>query len=215
MNQSVICIYYSRSGKTERVMREIACALDCELAEVHDRVRRGGALGWLRCGIDAMRKKTRAISRLETKRPLWEYRLVILGTPIWAGRCSSVIRGLLKRRGYEMTDVAYVITHGSEEPYREVFDQMDLYLQKPHVADVSLRPGSTGYVFWRDQFLKACADFADVELHPILEELAAEVNREAAASERPPMESGAKRKETKETEPDGPDRPGAGSAAER
>ena len=181
-------------------MREIACALDCELVEVHDRVRRSGALGWLRCGMDAMRKKTRAISRIETKRPLWEYRLVILGTPIWAGRCSSVIRGLLKRRGYEMADVAYVITHGSEEQYREVFDQMDLYLQKPHVADVSLRPGSTGYVFWRDQFLKACADFADAELHPILEELAAEVNREAAASERPRTEN-----EVKETK--GPDKP--------
>ena len=201
MNQSIICIYYSRSGKTKRVMREIAGALDCELAEVHDRVRRGGALGWLRCGMDAMRKKTRAISSLETKRPLWEYRLVILGTPIWAGRCSSVIRGLLKRRGYEMADVAYVITHGSEEPYREVFDQMDLYLLKPHVADVSLRPGSTGYVFWRDQFLKACADFADAELHPILEELAAEVNREAAASERPCVE-----KEAKETKPNGLDK---------
>ena len=201
MNQGIICIYYSRSGKTEGVMREIACALDCELVEVHDRVRRSGALGWLRCGIDAMRKKTRAVSRLETKRNLWEYKLVILGTPIWAGRCSSVMRGLLKRRGYEMADVAYVITHGSEEPYREVFDQMDLYVLKPHVADVSLRPGSTGYVFWRDQFLKACADFAGVELHPILEELAAEVNREAAASERPRIGE-----ETKEAKSDGPNK---------
>ncbi len=181
MNQNIICIYYSRTGKTERVMREIAQSLDCELAEVHDRVRRGGALGALRCGMDAMRKKTRAISRVESKRPLWEYRLVILGTPVWAGRCSSVMRGFLKRRGFELTDVAYVITHGSEEPYREVFDQMDLYIKKPHIADVSLRPGSTGYVFWRDQFLKACADYTDAELHPIAEELAAEANREAAS----------------------------------
>ena len=185
MNNEIVCIYYSRTGKTERAMREIAQALDCELVEVRDRVRRGGAVGWLRCGLDAMRKKTRAVTRLEMKRQLWEYKLVVLGTPVWAGRCSSVIRGLLKRRGYEMTDVAYVITHGSEEQYREVFDQMDMYLQKPHVADVSLRPGSTGYIFWRDQFLKVCADFAGVELRPIPEEQAAEANREAAASGRP------------------------------
>lgn len=188
MNKDIICIYYSRSGKTERVMREIAHALDCQLVEVHDRVSRGGALGALRCGLDAMRRRTRAISRIETERPLWEYRLVILGTPVWGGRCSSVIRGLLKRRGYEMADVAYVITHRSEEQYREVFEQMDRYLLKPHVADVSLRPGSTGYVFWRDQFLKACADFAGAELLPILEEEAAEANREAAASDRPKTE---------------------------
>lgn len=185
MNQDIICVYYSRTGKTERVMREIAQALDCELAEVHDRVRRGGALGWMRCALDAMRKRTHAVNRPVMKRQLWEYKLVILGTPVWAGRCSSVIRALLKRRGFEMADVAYVITHGSEEPYREVFDQMDLYLKKPRIAEVSLRPGSTGYVFWRDQFLKACADFADAELHPIVEEEAAEANREAADSSRP------------------------------
>ena len=133
------------------------------------------------------------------KRQLWEYKLVILGTPVWAGRCSSVIRALLKRRGFEMADVAYVITHGSEEPYREVFDQMDLYLQKPRIAEVSLRPGSTGYVFWRDQFLKACADFANAELHPIVEEEAAEANREAADSARP-QEGAAETGESKSAE---------------
>ena len=189
MNRDIICIYYSRTGHTERTMREIAAALDCELVEVRDRVRRGGAVGWLRCGLDAMRKRTRAITRLQMQRQLWEYKLVILGTPVWAGRCSSVMRGLLKRRGYEMADVAYVITHRSEEPYREIFDQMDQYLQKPRVADVSLRPGSTGYIFWRDQFLKACADFAGVALRDVEEALAAEANREAAASKRPERES--------------------------
>ena len=185
MNRDIVCIYYSRSGRTERVMREIAQALDCECVLVRDRVRRYGAIGWLRCGLDAMRKRTRAISRLRMRRELWEYKLVILGTPVWAGRCSSVIRGLLKRRGYEMQNVAYVLTHSSDEPYRAVFDQMDQYLKHPHVADVSLRPGSTGYVFWRDQFLKACADFTGCELFPIVEEEAAEANREAAASSRP------------------------------
>lgn len=170
MNRDILCVYYSRTGKTEQAIKEVAQALDCETVEVMDRVRRGGVFGALRCGLDAMRKRTKAINRLETERQLWEYKLVILGTPVWAGRCSSVMRGLLKRRGYEMADVAYLITHRSEEQYRSVFDQMDQYLQKPHVADVSLRPGSTGYIFWRDQFLKACADFAGAELHPISDE---------------------------------------------
>ncbi len=187
MNDDILCIYYSRTGRTERTMREIAHALDCEIVEVRDHVRRAGALGAVRCGLDAMRRRTHAIVRVETKRPLWEYKLVILGTPVWAGRCASVMRALLKRRGYEMPDVAYVLTHKSEEPYRAVFDQMDRYLLKPHAADVSLRPGSTGYVFWRDQFLKTCADLADAELHPIPEEMAAQANREAASSEKPTL----------------------------
>ena len=188
MNQSVLCICYSRTGNTERTMREISKALDCELAIVHDRVNRAGALGWLRCGMDAMRKKTRAVNRFETMHQLWDYNLVIIGTPVWAGRCSSVIRGFLKRRGFELTDVAYVITHRSDEPYRDVFDQMDMYLKRPHVADVSLRPGSTGYIFWRDQFIKACADFAGVPILPIEDE-AEPAPEEAAPAETPAEEA--------------------------
>lgn len=169
MNENIICICYSRTGKTKRVMRELASALDCELVFVRDSVNRVGALGVLRSGLDAMRKKTSPISRLVTRRALSDYDLAILGTPVWAGRCSSVMRGLLKRRGYELGDVAYVLTHASEEPYRDVFDQMDRYLKQPHVADVSLCPGSAGYVFWRDQFLKTVADRMGVELLPVAE----------------------------------------------
>ena len=88
-----------------------------------------------------------------------EYRLVILATPVWAGRCSSVMRGFLKRRGYEIQNAALLLTHRSEEQYREVFDQMDGYLLRPHVASASLCPGSTSYHFWRDRFIKNCLDF--------------------------------------------------------
>ena len=46
-----------------------------------------------------------------------------------------------------------------DRDYKDVFRQMDLYLQTPHVAEVSLCPDSAGYHFWRDQFVKACSDF--------------------------------------------------------
>ncbi len=184
MNNDILCICYSRTGKTKRVMQEIAMALDCELADLTDRVNRDGAIGWLRCGLDAMRKKTRTINRIQTRRPLSDYALVILGTPVWAGRCSAVMRAFLKRRGHEMSQVAYVITHRSDEPYRAVFDQMDLCLLTPHVADASLRPGSAGYVFWRDQFLRTVADRTGAELHPLPEDAAGTEAPSAAETER-------------------------------
>ncbi len=159
MNDKILCIYYSRTGNTKLAMEEIAAALDCECLAIHDKTDRSGALGFLRCCMDAVHKRTSPVSRPQCARPLADYELVILGTPIWAGRCSSVMRGFLKRRGYELRNTAYVITHKSEELYRDVYRQMDLYLQTPHVADVSLRPGSAGYHFWRDRFIKTCADF--------------------------------------------------------
>ena len=100
---------------------------------------------------------------VETKRALQDYRLVILGTPVWAGRCSSVARGFLKRRGLEVQNIAYVLTHGSEELYKDVYGQMDQYVARPHVADVSLRIGSAGYHFWRDEFIRNVTNFLTVE----------------------------------------------------
>jgi len=159
MNRKVLCICYSRTGNTLQAMSEIAEALDCELLQVKDKVNRSGAFGYLRCGLDAMRKRTHVTSRVTPEHGLDTYQLVIVGTPIWAGRCSSVMRGYLKRHGFEMRNVGYVITHKSAELYRDVYSQMDQYVTNPHVVDVSLRPGDTGYHFWRDQFIKECSDF--------------------------------------------------------
>ena len=163
MNRDILCLYYSRTGNTKQAMEEIAAALDCECAELRDRVDRSGTMGWLRCGMDAVRKRTRAMEPVETKRALQDYRLVILGTPVWAGRCSSVARGFLKRRGLEIQNIAYVLTHGSEELYKDVYGQMDQYVERPHVAEVSLRIGSAGYHFWRDEFIRNVTNFLTAE----------------------------------------------------
>lgn len=159
MNDKILCVCYSRTGSTLQAMSEIAEALDCELVEIKDKANRSGVIGYLRCGLDAMRKRTRATSKVITERELSEYDLVILGTPIWAGRCSSVIRGFLKRHGSELQNVGYVVTHKSAELYKDVYRQMDKYVNEEHVIDVSLRPGDAGYHFWRDQFVKNCNDF--------------------------------------------------------
>ena len=144
MNKDILCLYYSRTGHTKFAMEEIAAALDCECVEMRDRVDRDGAIGWLRCGLDAMRRRTRAMEPFDTRRALQDYRLVILGTPIWAGRCSSIARGFLKRRGLEVQNIAYVVDH-------------------PHVADVSLRIGSAGYHFWRDEFIRNVTNYMTAE----------------------------------------------------
>ena len=55
----VLCMYYSRTGNTKQTMQEIAEALDAELVELQDGVDRSGWSGWLRSGLDAVRRTTR------------------------------------------------------------------------------------------------------------------------------------------------------------
>ena len=155
----VLCIYYSRTGSTRAAMEEIAQALDAELVELRDGVNRSGARGWLRCGMDAMRRTCPQAEKPETKRPLSDYRLVIIGSPVWAGRCSSVARSFLKQYGKELQNAAYVLLRGSEDKNEEVYDQMDLYTPCGHRAAVSLRSGSVGYAFWQEEFLRQVRDF--------------------------------------------------------
>lgn len=157
--KDVLCMYYSRTGHTRKAMEEIARELDAELVELQDGVARGGFGGWLRCGLDAMRRTTPPIRPFETERPVKDYRLVIVGSPVWAGRCSSVARDFLKRYGKELQNAAYVITRGSEDKNEEVFEHMDLYTPCGHQAAVSLRSGSVGYAFWQEEFLRQVRDF--------------------------------------------------------
>lgn len=153
---NILCVYYSRTGQTEALMQDLAQKLGgCELVKLADGIDRSGIFGWLRSGMDAMARHIPPVEKPETSLPLSEYDLVIIGTPVWAGRCSSPVRSFLLQFGEELKEAAYVITRGSDVRYEEVFTQMDLYVSKPHTKALTVRPGTVGVDFWEDEFLKA------------------------------------------------------------
>lgn len=148
-----LCVYYSRTGATEKLMREIAAELKCEIVKLDDGVDRSGLGGWLRSGMQAMARKVPEVKPIKTAFPLDVYDLVIIGSPVWAGRCSAPVRSFLMQHGGELRKTAYVITRGSDVRYEEVFDQMDLYVKNPRISAVTIRPNTVGSTFWRDEFL--------------------------------------------------------------
>ena len=149
----ILCVYYSRTGNTEKLVREIAQELQCECVRLDDGVDRSGLAGWLRSGMQAMARQVPEVRDIKTVLPLSAYDLVVIGTPVWAGRCSAPVRSFLSQYGEEMRRVAYVITRSSEVRYEDVFDQMDLYVRSPRISGVSIRPDSVGADFWRNEFL--------------------------------------------------------------
>ena len=155
---NILCIYYSRTGKTRSVMAEIAKSLDAELVEITDGVDRSGIIGACKSCLDAVRKSTRFLEHFETGKDLKDYDLVIIGTPVWAGRCSSITREFLKKYGGDLQRVAYVITRADEKAHQEqVFEQMDLYTAAPRICAASIKAGDVGEAFWREEFLKELA----------------------------------------------------------
>ena len=85
----ILCIYYSRTGNTRRAVKAIAADLGAEIVAIDDGADRNGWRGRLRAGKDAMRRTTAPLKPFTTQRNIEDYKLVIVGTPVWGGRCSS------------------------------------------------------------------------------------------------------------------------------
>jgi flavodoxin len=62
---SSLTVYYTRTGNTEKIAKEISELIGSELIEIQDNRNRGGLLGWLRSGMESARKVTPEISPID------------------------------------------------------------------------------------------------------------------------------------------------------
>lgn len=91
---------------------------------------------------------------LQTERPLQDYRLVIIGTPAWAGRCASPVKSFLAQNAESLPLVSCVVTRSGADRCDDVLAHMATFLKRMRLTDVSLRPDDAGYEFWRDKFIQ-------------------------------------------------------------
>jgi len=49
----ILCLYYSRTGKTKQAMEEIALALDAEIVGIQDEINRSGTMGFIMSGLQS------------------------------------------------------------------------------------------------------------------------------------------------------------------
>ena len=104
----VLVVYYSRTGNTRFVAEAVTQSLEADIEEIKDGKNRMGVFGFLRCGYEAIFKKLTDIE-VSGKNPE-EYDLIIVGSPVWAGRLSSPVRTYLHLHGHKFKNVAFFIT---------------------------------------------------------------------------------------------------------
>ena len=138
-----LCLYYSRTGNTRAAAEKVAELLEAELVELTDGKARGGILGFLASGLDAMRKTPQELLPFQTEQPLGPYDHVIVATPVWAGRCSSIVHAFLAAYGRELPQkVSYLVTHMGVSSYNEVCTQMQpVSCSSPPVCPVAAAQG--------------------------------------------------------------------------
>lgn len=106
-----IVIYYSRSSNTKKIAQVISEQINADIEEIVDTDQRGGVIGFIRSGFQAVYDKLTKIQDIKSN--LDEYEIVILGTPVWAGKPSTPATTFLKKYHTKIKNLAVVITHGS------------------------------------------------------------------------------------------------------
>jgi len=129
--------YYSRSGHTEQVAKEIAARCQADIDRVRDDgVDRSGLGGYLRSGWEAFSGATPPIHRA-AKDPA-EYDLVVIGTPVWNWSLAAPVRTYALRHAGKFRQVAFFCTEGGSGE-RRVFDELQRICGRAPLATIVVR----------------------------------------------------------------------------
>src|SRR3954468_20204837 len=104
----ILIVYYSLSGNTERVAKELAAHLGADLQRICERADRSGLRGYLRAAFDSLRERSAVL--FDVARDAADYDLTIVGTPIWAGKITPPARTYLASIRGRARSVAFFIT---------------------------------------------------------------------------------------------------------
>jgi hypothetical protein len=104
----VLIVYYSLTGNTARVARDLAARLDADIESIQDKDHKAGFLGQLVGAFDAWRKTPATIEPIQ--RDPAGYESILVGTPVWAGQMTPAIRAYLRSTSGKLRNAAFFIT---------------------------------------------------------------------------------------------------------
>lgn len=115
MNASkpVLVAYYSSTGNTARVARDLAERLDADIESIQDRRHRTGLLGQFTAGFDAWREVTAKIEPLRHNPA--NYAITIVGTPVWTAKMTPAVRAYLREARSRIQSAAFFVTSGDTD----------------------------------------------------------------------------------------------------
>jgi flavodoxin len=118
-----LVIYYSQSGTTKAAAETVAKDMGADVEQITDAESRNGILGFIKSGYQAMSGKASKIGAITSK--IEDYDLVVIGTPIWAGRTSAPVNAFMSGFGDKIKAYAIIMTRGNHKndyaPATEIF----------------------------------------------------------------------------------------------
>jgi menaquinone-dependent protoporphyrinogen IX oxidase len=114
----ILVAYYSLGGNTGRIAKDLAARLGADILQIRELAERRGLLGYLGAALDSLRERSALLARLG--KSAGDYDLVLVGTPVWAGRITPAARTYLKTLRGQARHVAFFSTSGGTDVARLV-----------------------------------------------------------------------------------------------
>jgi flavodoxin len=132
----ILIAFYSRTGTTKKIAEAIASKKGADVEIIIDTVERGGAMGFLRSGRDAMKKKLTKLGPLKFEPD--QYDLVIIGTPIWGWNMSVPVRTYVTEQKNKFKNVAFFCTMGGSGD-ETAFSEMENIIGKKPIVTLAIK----------------------------------------------------------------------------
>ena len=128
---------YSRTGATERALLMFRDKMGEQgrYIPIHTEKEK---IGFAAAGFQSIRRKSAKIKLVSPAPNMAEYDLVVLGTPIWAGRISSPLRAFLRQNTGAKRVIVIATRQSAKDDGDRPFDEVDELTGVPRLADIAI-----------------------------------------------------------------------------
>lgn len=131
----ILVLYYSRTGLTRTIARQIANACGADLESIEDAGERSPARGYMRSAVEAALHVATPIR--PARRVPSDYDVVVIGTPIWFRNVPGPVRSYLRRQRRQFRRVAFFCSHRGAGPAKVLRD-LESLCGRPAVATLAV-----------------------------------------------------------------------------
>ena len=149
--KKILVLYYSRTGFTRTIARQVARACNADLESIEVVKGRSHAVGYVRSAIEAALHLDTPIRR--AKYIPSDYDIVAIGTPIWFWNVASPVRSYVKRHRRQFKRVAFFCTYGGSGQGKVLNDLASL-CGRPAVASMAVADAKVTAELYHDQLSK-------------------------------------------------------------
>lgn len=129
--KQILVVYYSLTGNTARLARDLAVQLGADIESIRDRGHGVGFWGALKAGLDAMREVPAQIE--PPQRDPSSYALTLIGTPVWGWKMTPAVRAYLQASAGRLREVGFFITSGNT-PVAKLLPSLEGAAKRPSIA---------------------------------------------------------------------------------